>query len=128
MQICAPPSDAGEPGGGASEGGGGAAETVPSPQPGGEGLRRGGREADHRGEEVPGAPGAAEDEAGQPDGVPRDPPVQQRRGGRDREFPPLTRAGQPFTFQESILRIPSDLFRIDINMYQRYEKSSFCEL
>lgn len=80
-----PPSDPGEPGGGAAEGGGWAEESVAGPQSGREGLGRGGQPADHRGEEVPDAAGAPEEEAGQAHGVPWNPPVQQRRGGRDRE-------------------------------------------
>lgn len=78
--------DAGEPGGGASEGGGGAAEPGPGPQPGGEGHGRGGRPAPHRGEEVPAAAGPSTEEEGEPHGLPRDPPVQQRHGGRDRKY------------------------------------------
>lgn len=84
--TCDPSSsDPGEPGGGASEGGGGAAEPVSGPQSGGEGLRGGGRPAHQRGEQVQPTAGAAEAEAREPDGLARDPPVQPRRGGRDRK-------------------------------------------
>lgn len=77
--------DPGEPGGGASEGGGGAAGPVAGTQPGGERLRGGGRPKNQRGEEVPLPSGPTEEETRQPHGLPRDSPVQQRRGGRDRK-------------------------------------------
>lgn len=85
VRLTCAPADPGEPGGGASEGGGGAAGPVAGPQSGGEGLRGGGRPEDQRGAQVPLPAGAAEEEAGKPHGVARDPPVQQRRGGRDRK-------------------------------------------
>lgn len=84
--VNCPPADPGEPGGCTSEGGGGAAETVTGPQPGRERLRGGGWTESHRGEEVPDAPGTTEEEERPPHGLPGDPPVQPRRGGRDRKF------------------------------------------
>lgn len=73
--------DARKPGGSAAEGGGGAAYTSPSTQPGGQRVRRGGRPALWRGEEVPRAAGATEETAEQLDGLARDPPIQPRCGG-----------------------------------------------